>query len=73
MAPRPRESHTGDIRDEDLFLRQPIKDIEDKWHLVPAFLKTRGFIKTYFLPDVARLGVDLINFVSKKCLDFEKF
>ena len=47
MAPRPRESHTGDIRDEDLFLRQPIKDIEDKWHLVPAFLKTRGLVKQH--------------------------
>ena len=26
---------------------KPIKEIEDKWHLVPAFLRTRGLVKQH--------------------------
>lgn len=45
MAPRIGQQ----IEDEtdELFLRQPVKELEEKWKLVPAFLKTRGLVKEH--------------------------
>jgi DNA-directed RNA polymerase III subunit RPC2 len=34
----------NDIYDENK-LNEPIKDIKDKWKLVPAFLRLRGLVK----------------------------
>ena len=43
----PHISQNVGMQNEDLFLRQPIKEIEEKWKLVPAFLQTRGLVKQH--------------------------
>ena len=48
MAPR-IEGQNGNDTEDELFLRQPVKELEDKWKLVPAFLKTRGLVKVSLL------------------------
>lgn len=35
------------VIEDELFLRQPIKSIDEKWKLVPAFLETRGLVKQH--------------------------
>ena len=45
MAPRGTSSPRDD--EEELFLRAPIADLEEKWKLVPAFLQTRGLVKQH--------------------------
>jgi len=35
------------INDHELFLRQEIKSIVEKWKLVPSFLETRGLVKQH--------------------------
>ena len=47
MAPR-IEGQNGNETEDELFLRQPVKELEDKWKLVPAFLKTRGLVKVSY-------------------------
>ena len=46
MAPHPRVAETDEIEDE-LYLRQSVKSLDEKWKLVPAFLKTRGLVKQH--------------------------
>jgi DNA-directed RNA polymerase beta subunit len=43
---RPYEIDDEDINDLDQ-LAAPVKNIEDKWKLVPAFLKVKGLVKQH--------------------------
>jgi len=44
MAP-PSEGNEFDELYNEAKLNEPIKKIEDKWKLVPAFLRLRGLVK----------------------------
>ena len=33
--------------EDELYLRQSVKELDEKWKLVPAFLKTRGLVKQH--------------------------
>ena len=53
QAPKPEDSYSSDSGNEfhELYnegkAAQPIKKIEEKWKLVPAFLRLRGLVKQH--------------------------
>ena len=59
------EEDYGDLfNDEKLY--DPIKNIDEKWKLIPAFLKVRGLVKQHIDSFNYLINVDIKNIVKAR-------
>lgn len=60
-----KEGDYGDLYNEEKLYR-PIKNVDEKWKLIPAFLKVRGLVKQHIDSFNYFLNVEIKNIVKAK-------